>query len=121
MLTFRVVVNYGYDNGAGLFRQFDSALENPFANQLGLMTPQLPIDSGAAAAADLILNSDMPQNVGEFRVLAPAVAGDSCKSPTTKESGICSTSAACTAGGGRVSGSCSAALACCIRKLSCCI
>ncbi|EFX82500.1 hypothetical protein DAPPUDRAFT_316213 [Daphnia pulex] len=111
-------VNYGYNN-AGLFRQFDSALENPFGNQLGLMTPQLPIDS-EAAAADLILNSGLLQNVGEFRQLVPAVAGDSCKSPTTKESGICSTSAVCTAGGGRVSGSCSAALACCIRVINSC-
>jgi hypothetical protein len=113
-----IVVSYGYgNNNAALFRQFNSALENPFGNQLGLMTPELPIDTGVA---DLALNvaADFFQNAGEFsRQLIPLIAGDSCKSPTTnKEMGICTASPACTAGGGRVSGACSATLVCCISK-----
>lgn len=112
-----IVVSYGYgNNNAALFRQINSALENPFGNQLGLMTPELPIDTGVA---DLTTNvvADFFQNAGEFsRQLIPLIAGDSCKSATTKEMGICTASPACTAGGGRVSGACSATLVCCIRK-----
>lgn len=95
---FHAAINPVFNN-AHLFRQ---------GNELENLFPGHDLDTGLSIESDDIQDIDTRQLLGG--------QGESCRSPTTREMGICLDSGSCTLGGGRASGSCATGLVCCISK-----
>ncbi|KAI9559184.1 hypothetical protein GHT06_015973 [Daphnia sinensis] len=85
------------------FRQGND-FENPFPGDV--------LDTELSTELDEIQDVDTRQLLGG--------QGESCRSPTTREMGICLDSGSCTLGGGRASGSCATGLVCCINVINTC-
>ncbi|XP_057368621.1 uncharacterized protein LOC130689699 isoform X3 [Daphnia carinata] len=90
-------------NSVSMFRQGND-LEDPFP--------------GDVLDTELLTELDDVQDVDTRQLLGGQ--GESCRSPTTREMGICLDSGSCTSGGGRASGSCNSGLVCCINVINTC-